>query len=392
MKAFSNKKIIPDRLREARIARGLSMQELAEKVNITRQSISQYELGDIQPSAEMLLKLVKEFQLPLAFFYKEINIPNEQLRTIFFRSLKSTDKASREMFKCRAEWLNEIYNYLNEFIKFPKFDMPDIYKYLDNKGIDHEKIEDISLTIRRFWDIGFGPIGNLTNLFEKKGFIITFINHDQDKIDAFSQWRGDRPFIFLNKFNRSAVRLRFDLAHELGHILLHSDIDQEDLYNKQILDKIEKEANYFAGAFLLPRDTFVQDIVSTSFSHLKALKEKWRVSIAAIIQRASNLNIFTDNQILSLNKKLSYNNWRKQEPLDDIIKIEEPVALKQSIELLLKNNIKSSYEITTDLSFGSKEIEELCLLNEGALSDNGNENIVNLELKRQEFKKINSTS
>src|SRR5699024_3355284 len=105
-------------------------------------------------------------------------------------------------------------------------------------------------------------------------------------IDACSTWDKDnRPFVFLNYDKGSAVRSRFDLAHELGHLLLHSQIKESDFNKRSIYKRIEQEANYFASSFLLPEESFGNDLQINSLSHYIVLKEKWKVSIAAMIYR-----------------------------------------------------------------------------------------------------------
>ncbi|WP_427339611.1 ImmA/IrrE family metallo-endopeptidase [Caloranaerobacter sp. DY30410] len=142
--------------------------------------------------------------------------------------------------------------------------------------------------------------------------MISRIELGHEKIDAFSQWIGSRPFIFLGSDKDSAVRSRFDIAHELGHLLLHTHVDQEDLKDPKVLKRIEKEAHYFVGAFLLPEDSFAQEVTSISIDHFISLKKRWKVSIASMIYRCDELGIFTDNKILYLNKQMSYRKMRKK--------------------------------------------------------------------------------
>jgi len=374
--------IIPSRLREARIARGYTLKQLAEMVGVTRQSISQYELGRTIPSGEVLRKIIEKLKFPLSFFTKPIENENVQnpKSAIFFRSLRSTTQKSRNMSSCRIDWVRDIFLYLSNFIDFPKVDIPDVSKFVPNDGLDKDIIEDIAIYVRKYWGLGLGPISNLTLLLEKKGFIISRLELGEKKIDAFSQWRNDRPFIFLGSDKDSAVRSRFDIAHELAHILFHTDLEQEDLRTPKMLNKIEEEANLFAGAFLLPKDSFSQEVLSTSLSHFISLKKRWKVSIAAMIKRCETLDIFTENQILYLNKQLSINRMRKREPLDDVLVPEQPSVLRQAVKLLLDNNIKTSYEILEDLPYGVDEIESLCNLPKGTLTQEGK--VIPLNLKK----------
>ena len=381
MEIFDKKSIVSKRIKEARIARGMSMQELANRINVTRQAVSQFELGVIVPKPEVFTEISKVLNFPKVFFTFNRELKNNDSKgAIFFRSLKSATRTAREMMKCRIEWAESSIDYLQEFINFPQANLQELLKIDETTITDEDKIEEIANNLRQYWSLGYGPINNLTNILEKRGFVITFINHENDKIDSFSQLRNGKYFILLNRHKSSAVRLRFDLAHELGHLLLHNYIDEEELNDKSILNKIEKEAHSFAGAFLFPRDSAIADINSTSFNHLIALKEKWKISIAAIVLRAGELGIFTENQVLSLNKQISYNKMRQKEPLDDELKIEEPLALRQAINLIINNNIKTVYGILTDLPYGSEELESLFNLEKDTLAIS--DNVIDLSLKR----------
>ena len=102
-------------------------------------------------------------------------------------------------------------------------------------------------------------------MLQSKGFVIAKLKIRTKKVDAFSTQRYGVPYIFLGDDKDSSVRLRFDLAHELGHLLLHKDVDKDELEDdKDLYDKIEYQANYFASAFLLPLETFNKEVISSS--------------------------------------------------------------------------------------------------------------------------------
>lgn len=85
-------------------------------------------------------------------------------------------------------------------------------------------------------------------LVEKSGIFI-FEKAIGEEIDVYSLWtNSDRPFIILGNMKRSSVRRNFDIAHELGHLLLHYKVEFTNLDTKEHKN-IENEANLFAGAF-----------------------------------------------------------------------------------------------------------------------------------------------
>ena len=358
---------VPGRLREGRMAKGYTITELAEAVGVTRQAISQFELGHNTPSGEVFAKIVEKLELPLAYFSNPIE-NNDPSGIIFFRSLMSTTKRSRDMLSVRSRWLENIYSYLQEFINFPKLNIPDIAV---TDFLEPDEIERIALHVRREWGLGMGPISNLILLLEKQGFIVAKANFGDIKTDACSQWIGERPFIFLGSDKESAVRSRLDAAHELGHILLHMWLDNVQFSDIKFHKKIEHEANYFAAAFLLPKDFFADEVMSTSLEFFKTLKKRWKVSIAAMIYRCKDLGIISENQYTYLFRQIGKLKYRKREPFDDELIPESPSMLKKAMCMLIDNKVQTPGDILDALKLNPREIEQLCNLAEGTLALEG---------------------
>ncbi|SHK71996.1 helix-turn-helix domain-containing protein [Desulforamulus aeronauticus] len=355
-----NKKVVPARIREARVSRGYSLADLSELLGVTSQAISQYELGNSAPSMVVLMKMVDILRFPLNFFLKpkeNIN-PNYVDSAVYFRSMKSTPKKLKEAYKYRVHWADEIHHYLKKYIDFPPIDIP---QFDDFNEIDFVLIEELALKLRSYWGIPKVPIDNMVELLQDKGFIICRLVLGNKKVDAFSQYYNNVPYIILGS-DKSAVRSRFDLAHELGHLILHSHIDQESIVKKEILDKIEDEADCFAGAFLLPSNSFSQEVMSTSLEHFVFLKRRWKVSISAMIKRCERLNLLTDSQIRYLNAQMTKKQYWRNEPLDDAIAFEQPYLFKQAFELLIDNDIVTSDEILNELGYNKEEIDSLCFI------------------------------
>lgn len=367
---------IPERLREARLARGYTTTELADGIGVSRQAISQFELGHAVPSAVIFARIIEKLNLPLAFFFNPIKELNSPVGATFFRSLKSANKISREILTIKAGWIEEIYLYLKKYIDFPKVNLPD---YSSGEILTKEDIENIAVSVRKTWGLGLGPISNLILLLEKQGIIIAKDFIGDLKMDACSQWRGERPFIFLGSDKESAVRSRLDAAHELGHLLLHMWVDNVQLSDPKILKRIEEEAYSFAGAFLMPKDTFIQEVMSTSINHFITLKKRWKVSIAAMIKRCDELGLFSEHQVTYLWKQMARLKYRTREPLDDELTPENPSILKQAISLLLENGVQTAVEIVDAIKLTPNEIESLCCLPVGILASEGK--VIPLKLK-----------
>jgi len=371
----------PERLREARLARGISIQELADAVGVSRQSISRYELGHGSPSGNIMSQIIDFLNFPPAFFTKDYK-PNKPCSTIYFRSLKSALQSARDMLTVRTNWLQNIIDYLEIYVAFPTVNLPEFEKNDSADFWSFDEIEKVAIKTRKHWGLGLGPISNITLLLEKNGVIVVRAQTNSEKTDACSQWRGRRPFIYLSSDKGSAVRSRFDAVHELGHLLLHGGtVAEEQLRDSKVLKELEKEANHFASSFLLPAETFRNEVMGTSLDHFVSLKRRWQVSIAAMIYRCEDLGILSDNQILYLRKQMSHYKMRLREPLDDDIVPEETSLLNQAVELLISNNIVSPVDICDYLQLPVDEIEKLCNLPQGTLMMNDDDGQSRIKLR-----------
>lgn len=357
---------LPERMREARLARGYSISDLADAVGVTRQAISQFELGQTTPKWEVMLRIARTLRLPISYFTTPFEKANQE-GVAFFRSLASATKKTREMCESRAGWVWYIYSYLERFVDFPEVRLFDSLYVPDKDSLTPDDIEGVAKSVRKAWGLGLGPISDVTLLLEKQGVVISRSGVGDFGIDAYSKWFGVRPFIFLNSDKESACRSRFDAAHELGHLLLHRHVDKVLLSDGNIFKRIEKEANRFAGAFLLPEESFCNEVMSSSLDHFIALKERWKVSIAAMIYRCEELELLSENQVLYLRRQMAKRKMKTKEPLDDVLPVEMPVALKNAISLLLENNVQTVSDLEEALKLPEEDIEFLCNLPPGYL-------------------------
>ncbi len=281
-------KVIPERIREAREARGLTAEMLGEMVGVSRQAVAQYETGQIGPSAEALSRIIAVTRQPPTFFVTPHRRKASGSSTPFWRSLKRMEQTDRARITRRIEWAAEIVDYIEGFIELPSVNIPDLQWDADN-GTD-EDIEEIALRVRADWSLGNGPIHDVASLLECHGVILVREKVGCEDMDAISRWQAGRPFILYSVEVESQVRINFNLAHELGHLIFHSGVE----VNSDNLTRLERQANRFAGAFLLPRTTFPKEVISTSISYFQNLKSRWRVSIAAMIYRCKDLGILAD--------------------------------------------------------------------------------------------------
>lgn len=372
---------IGERLREAREARGLTVTSLSEILSISKQAISQYENGKQTPRPEIMDKISDVLNLPKHFFVRQFS--EMPMNTIFFRSLSAATKAARTRAIRKFHWLKEIVAYLREYILFKEVNLPQ-FDIDDPLQLSTEDLERLAIQCRRYWGMGDNPISNVLLLLENNGSIVARGMLEAKTLDAFSEWSitDGAPYIFLGADKESPVRSRFDAAHELAHLILHRTIKTTRFSNSSEHKILENQANKFASSFLLPADTFAADVTVPTLDVFRLLKEKWKASIAMMIERCHQLNLIDDYNRVKLWKGYHYRKWGRSEPLDDTLPVETPKFLARSVALILQN-ASSKEDIFSSLPYSITDIEELTGLPRGYF--NSDQNVVELIPKKKEM-------
>ena len=355
------------KLQEAREVRSITMTTLSETTGISRQSISQYEKGTQIPRFDVIEKFSNILNVPIEFFFKDSG--DISLNTVYFRSLTSATNLERNRLKNRLTWVKEVIFLLKDYFEFISPNFPDFEINSNNFfNLNDSDIEHIAEETRKYWGIKTDPISNMVQLLENNGAIIVRGESESHSIDAFSEWsrvKHESPIIFLGNDKGSAVRSRFDVAHELGHLILHNNIDQ-NLFVPKNLSIFEKQANLFASSFLLPAESFSKTFYYPTLDSLLILKKKWNVSIGAIIKRSEQLNLIGEKTKTRLWMAYSRKGWRRVgEPLDDDILFEQPNFLKRCFQILVNKNILTKSEILTLLKLPVNDLEAICNLDYG---------------------------
>lgn len=358
---FRSLSLVPERLVEAREARGLSATELGDLTGVSRQSISAYEKGRQSPGPDTLRRLAEQLNLPTDFFLRP---PREKVPpTAFFRSFSAATNRARLRAQRRLSWLEDVINYLATYLDLLDVRLPNFDLGSDPSSVSLESVEQIATKCRRAWGLGDGPISHVVRLLENNGAIITRQDMDTRHLDAFSRWSvsGKRPIVVLGADKDSAVRSRLDAVHELGHLIMHRSLTRLGPYKKLV----EEQAFRFGAAFLLPAETFTMDFSVPSLQTFWALKEKWLVSIGAMIKRCEDLGVLNDRRAQQLWINYARKGYRKREPFDDTLPVEEPTFLAKCIQLLVKEGVQSREDIVKNLGLSPKDIEELTGLSDG---------------------------
>ncbi|HEY5504965.1 MAG TPA: XRE family transcriptional regulator [Sedimentisphaerales bacterium] len=331
----------PERIAQARELDGLSKTDLAQQLGVSVAAVSQWEDGSKKPTTDNLVSISKVLDVSMTLLM--MPIPQDLLRRgpITFRahSAAKTAQMKRRAFRF-AEMVSELYIWLEKWVTFPQTNLPDI---------STSDVEQAALECRRAWGLGDRPITKLGELLESKGIRLCSAEFNDIRFDAYSCKISGRPFVFLGTKKQDRARSRFDAAHELGHLLLHQHLSDDELEANS--REIEKQANSFAAAFLLPAETFTKDVIDTSVDGFKRLKPKWGVSIQAMITRAKDLELISEETYERHFRNISARGWRKAkaEPFDDAVPLVNRSLGRTSLELLNNGNVIKPWEIPSEL-------------------------------------------
>ena len=383
MKSFNG-----NRLKMARQYRGMTVEELAQKINVSKQAVSQYETGKIEDVPfQKTLAISNALNFPYRYFAQE-DISNIKTGTTYFRSLMKTSKKYRLAQEIKMEHIATIYSFLNEYVTFPYLNLPAWIGEITSPVEAAKKLRD-------YWELGDKPIDNIMRTVEQNGIIVTTFATTTDDIDAFSQYvemnDSDVYIIALSNNKESAARINFDVAHELGHIMLHEWSEDEEVLSREEFKAKEKEANEFAAAFLLPETSFTQEVSldPQKLDYYVQLKRRWKVSVAAMLYRSCDLGIITQGQYQYMMRVMQNKGWRKSEPLDNTIKVANPSLFSDAVDLLLVNNVFTPKEFVDELgdmglAMNPDELETLLNLQKGTLSTQRTEPAQMVMLKARE--------
>ncbi|KXG73825.1 helix-turn-helix domain-containing protein [Thermotalea metallivorans] len=370
MASEGTSQIVGERIKQARLYREMTQEDLADLLGIKKQTISKYEKGDITISTDIIFKLRNALKFPVKFFYTPYTNSEKKESIIYFRT-KNIPKKTQAHLEQTIRLLDEqIMPFYLQYIDFPKPDIPDLSKYISygTCGYKKEDIKVVAQKLREYWNLGEKPIGNLAYLLQTKGFILIKKEISQNKTDGFSKWINNIPYIITSSNKDSAVRSRFDHAHELGHLILHNGVGEEEQGSKHI----EQDADYFASEFLYPSDVFIEEIkeLPLSMETFIRLKEKWKISIQALIRKCLDLHLISEEKYTYFQKRISFKGWRTREPLDNVLVIEKPRILRDAAELLLEHNKITKQQIADEIPLDKDDIIDLCNLPKDFFSEN----------------------
>jgi len=313
-----------DRLRQARIYRGLRKVDVARAIDVTPAVIGQYESGKTRPSGPVFAALALHLGFPPSFFERRGHVEQVTEGRAHFRKLRSTSKLERDQALVGLEFLAEVLEDVESHVQLPDVDLPE---YSVHDDVPETEPELAATAVREAWGLGTGPLDNVVRLLESRGLVVICPHVGSSSVDAFSTWLGIRPVVVLGSDKGDAARSRFDASHELGHLVMHHDAEP----GRHI---VEKQAHRFASAFLMPAEAIAKEFPSRmSWPAFFHLKQRWRVSLQALLYRAKTLGALSPDGYQRAQIHLSRQGWRDNEPVD-IGSPEQPALLGRAFDLM----------------------------------------------------------
>lgn len=358
----------PPRLEQALAARRLTKGQLAALVGVSPSSVTKWSRGGQAPEPETFERLAAVLNVQAEWLTRPILRP---VSPPLYRKNASALKAGLAMLGARAEWSQEVAVTLADHVEFPDLNLPQ-RRFTEPEQISNADIEAAAEECRSAWQLGRGPIQDLMLAAEGAGIIVVREETDVAVVEGLSCWSdelGQRPLVHLSADKANGFRSRFDLAHEVGHLILHryiartaADADPEAPEQaRERYNLMERQAHRFAGALLLPAQSFAADVrLPVSLDNLLILKQRWGVSVAAMMMRLHALGLLSDEERLALIKRRSARWGAKTEPGDDRWVPEQPRLLRRTIDLLVQEGVVPLDRIPAWLGLSIHDVTQLC--------------------------------
>lgn len=301
--------MINDRIRRARVLRGLSLEEVAQRLgDISKQALSKFEKGGAVPNSTRLLQLAKVLDVKPEYFFRADAVA---LAPLEFRKLAKMPKYRQEQVE------EQMREHLERYIALERcFDAADVAveatpaHFMSVSSI--EAAEEAAQKLREDWAIGGDAIANLTELLEDHGIKVALLDGPEDFDGACAATHDEQHVLIALNRTRPGERMRFTAAHELGHWIMSLP---EEMPEK------EKEAccHRFAGAFLYPKDQVVLDFGGHKRSRVHPVellnaKRRYGVSMQVALRRLKDLQLLSDAGYQSIFIQFSKHGWRSAEP------------------------------------------------------------------------------
>ncbi|WUJ72302.1 XRE family transcriptional regulator [Kribbella soli] len=325
-----------------RRARGLTQEELAEMAGVTQAALSRYETAMREPDNEVLERIAGALGVTSRFLEHAGRA----------RGAMAVDAHMRRRQTAKPTVWKKLEAQLNVYRMHASMLFEEIAIHAEQRVPTFDPVAtdpaDAARLVRMQWGMPIGPVRGLMQWLEAAGCLIIEADFGTARIDGLSQWVDGHPIMFVNSI-APTDRKRLTLAHELGHLVLHSE---------EIVEDVEDQANSFAAEFLMPIEVIRPQLRNLQVNLLFDLKREWGVSMAAIVERAYNAGLIKANQRTSIYKLFSARGWRTSEPVSQELAPEKP-SLQYDIFSALSDKGMQEDDIASLVGFRSPKHNDL---------------------------------
>lgn len=299
--------------------------ELARALGVSAAAVTQFERNRTRPTVPLVAAMALALNVPRTFFAHGTELPDVPASAVHFRALRSTPALSRDQALAFVQLALSVIDALEHYIDFPANAIPTIPVDADPPS---EQIRFVAAETRDVLGVSRGPVGHLVRTLEAAGVVVLTMPAEpvmDRRVDAFSTDAGNRPLVLLNPDKDDKARSRFDAAHELGHLVMHPDIEPGSRL-------VEQQAQTFASQFLAPDADLRPDLPNTlDWDALLRAKRKWGISLAALVYRCRRLELWSEATHLRAVKRLAADGYPERGPLGPR---ETPVMLGRAAAML----------------------------------------------------------
>jgi len=331
----------------ARESRGVSQKELSSMTALSQGKISKIENGILALSESDIATISNVLDYPIHFFEKNERIYGIGLSEYYHRKRQSVPQKILTKVYAKIELRRMQITTLLKSVEFGEHN----YFFMDPDKYDGN-IDSIAQSVRAAWRIPKGPIENLVAIAEEQGAIIIPFDFEGAKIDGISVTSPDiPPLIFLN-YDKPMDRIRFTLAHEIGHLIMHRVPPSNN-------EDIEEQADQFASEFLMPKSDIQSSLYDVNLQKLAALKLYWKVSMAALLRRARDLGKISEGTWKYLVIQMSKAGYKNQEPLELMPPVESPCLVDDIVDVHQNDLNYSMSDISTTIGLNDSEFQSI---------------------------------
>ena len=308
--------INPEMIALAREARGLSQTRLAQLAGLSQAHVSKVEAGLVPASPKLLTAVATALRMPERFFSQTDPVLGAGTSEFFHRKRQAVSTKTLKQLHAQINIFRLHVVRLLRSVDFPECSIPSLD--IDELG----SATAAAVAVRATLNIPPGPIPHIANVVENAGGLVIPVSFGSEGIDAISRWVPGLPPLFFVNNSAPVDRYRMSLAHELAHMVLHRQPEAD----------MERQANAFAAEFLMPSADIRNYLYGLTLDQLARLKPYWRVSMAALLKRATDLGCIAPGSARYLWMGLSKRGYRKREPAELNLSPELPTLLRELLQ------------------------------------------------------------